>query len=377
MAAEGEEEAPAPEPVPPLADEEYGPRQEMFAELFAEVSADAAKLASIKERTGTAPTEEEGEEAMQAYEEQQKKSKSLMYGEVPFETIHKLLNVCKVEDLPLFPGKGLFVDLGSGTGKTAVAAALLHPFEKVVGIECMQCLNDMANTVTPKYGELAFPEGMAKPEVSFVKGDFVAEFEGVCDPVVGQTVVALAHATAFGPEQMQAVANYATKMPDGSYFITFGQGLPDTVTFGLNRHPLQRKALLVKEALGKRGCDPSTTEIPELPVSDAVGWVEVHTEEVELASGPWGRWASKAFVYKKIPGPFTEGWANGKGPWEQLVDLDKDEAMNKLKEARADLEVELVDKATPIPEGEEPNETRVRIIFDPETNKVCEAPQVG
>lgn len=369
-----EEAPPPPETVPVLPDEELEPRLQVFGELVVDVKADAAKLASIKERTGTAPAEEEGnEEAVAAYEEQLKKSKTLMYAELPVSCLHKMLNCCKQQDLPLYAGKGLFVDLGSGTGKACVAAALLHPFEKVVGIECMQSLNDMANGVLAKYGEAQFPEGVAKPELAFSKGDFVAEFEGVCEPVAPQTVVALAHATAFGAEQMQAVANYASKMPDGSYFIMFGQGLPDSVTFGLNRHPLQRKAVIVKEALGRRGCDPATTEIPELPVFDPVGWVEVHSEQVDM---DWG--TSKAFVYKKIRDPFGPGWAEGSGPWDQLIELDKDEAVKKLKEARPDLEtVELVEKtAAPLAE-EEPVETRVRIIFDPETNKVCEAPKVG
>ena len=55
----------------------------------------------------------------------------------------------------------------------------------------------------------------------------------------------------FVPElwlSSQAICNFANKMPDGSYFITFGQGLPDHLTFGLNRHPDQRRAVAVKKA---------------------------------------------------------------------------------------------------------------------------------
>jgi len=36
------------------------------------------------------------------------------------------------------PEKGLFYDLGSGTGKGCVGAALSHPFEKVVGVEILE-----------------------------------------------------------------------------------------------------------------------------------------------------------------------------------------------------------------------------------------------
>jgi len=376
LAAMAEEEPPPPpEPVPVLEQEDFETRVPLFDEIFIDCKADAAKLASINERKSlfTAPPAEEGEENQGADEEAQKKGKTLMYGEVSINTLHKLLNCVKQQALPLFPGEGYFVDLGSGAGKTCVAAALLHPFEKVVGIECLQCLNDMATAALAKYGEAALPEGVAKPEVTFSKGDFLADFEGTCDPVVEKTAVAFAHATAFGEEQMKALERYAEKMPDKSYFITIGQALPDSTTFGENRHPLQRTAVLVKEALGKRGCDPSTTEVPALPQYDEVGWVEVHTEEIELAWGP-----SKAFVYKKIPGPFTKGWANGNGPWEQLVGLDKDEASTKLTEAREGLTIELIEKTgEPLPTEEEPNESRVRIVFDPETNLVCEAPAIG
>ena len=51
----------------------------------------------------------------------------------------------KEKDMPLFANKGVFVDLGSGSGKACLAAQLLHPFEKVVGIETIQCLHDFAN----------------------------------------------------------------------------------------------------------------------------------------------------------------------------------------------------------------------------------------
>jgi tRNA G46 methylase TrmB len=37
-----------------------------------------------------------------------------------------------------------FVDLGSGTGKGCLSAALLHPFQTVIGIELIPSLYDLS-----------------------------------------------------------------------------------------------------------------------------------------------------------------------------------------------------------------------------------------
>lgn len=55
------------------------------------------------------------------------------------------------------PG-GVFVDLGSGTGKACIAAALLHPFEAVRGIETLEGLHRFAiDAIHPRYESIAKP----------------------------------------------------------------------------------------------------------------------------------------------------------------------------------------------------------------------------
>eukprot|EP00928_Gymnodinium_smaydae_P040278 TRINITY_DN2733_c0_g3_i1.p1 TRINITY_DN2733_c0_g3~~TRINITY_DN2733_c0_g3_i1.p1 ORF type:complete len:398 (-),score=89.62 TRINITY_DN2733_c0_g3_i1:251-1444(-) len=396
--AEGEEAAVVPpEPVPKLPDEELEGRLAFLAECFNDCSADTAKMASRAERTANPPTadEEGGAEAAAALAAFELKGKQLAYGEVPPEMLHKMFNALKDhEDLPLFEGKGIFLDLGSGVGKACVAAGLLHPFEKCVGVETLQCLNDFAAKGVEKYTALQLPEGVVKPEVQLVKADFVQlpEAEGgaiVVSPDVealAPTVaVCLCDCTAFGPQQIQAMADLATKMPDGSYFITVGQALPDAVTFGGNRHPLQRRAQAFRKILAKPGTDPAAVELPEKADFEKalpVGWVEVLNDEVQMIWGP-----TRCFLYKQIPGDFTRGnpwglasWGAGAGPWEQLVGLGKDDALNRLKTAREDLTVELLEpdpETGEIKEPEEASETRVLIRFDQTTGLVTEAPKVG
>lgn len=63
---------------------------------------------------------------------------TLTYGEIEFisigETFYNIKN--NYGGIP----SGPFYDLGSGTGKGNLAAALLHPFEESIGIEILEGL---------------------------------------------------------------------------------------------------------------------------------------------------------------------------------------------------------------------------------------------
>merc|ERR1711988_650481 len=90
--------------------------------------------------------------------------KGLTYSEVSMEIVHMLLNKIKGESgiAKLYAGKGVFLDLGSGCGKGCIAAGLLHPFEKVVGVEVVSCLCDAATAAYTTLGEAALPDGVVK-----------------------------------------------------------------------------------------------------------------------------------------------------------------------------------------------------------------------
>lgn len=401
----GEEAPPAPTPAPPLTTEELEERKLIFTAAYEGVSTDACKVASRAERFANRPSEDfpeglEGAEAAEAAAAAtaakakfEAKAKSLAYGEVELEVLNHLLNEVKKQDLPLYPGKGVFLDFGSGAGKSCLAASLLHPFAQVIGIECVGCLHDLANQAFEKH-KSTLPEGTEPPPVQYIKGDFVdaSEAEGgqvqlnaEIDAVASKVIVCFAVSTSWATEQLQVMATLATKIPDGAYFIAIGQGLPDAATFGGNRHPLQRRAKAVKEILKVPGTDASKATLPDkasFENAEPFGWVQVHTQEVPM---PWG--SSQCFIYKKIPGAFTAGnswglasWGAGSGPWAQLVGLRKEEALQKLKSAREDLVVELLEpdpETGKVPEISDVNEGRVVIRYDLETGRVVEAPKVG
>jgi SAM-dependent methyltransferase len=290
----------APEvPVGPLGEEEFAAREAVFQEIFGDCSAEDAKAASKAERAASGLDKP-----------------GLTYQEIELQVINRLLNRIKTDHGPLFESTGILLDLGSGAGKACIAAGLLHPFEKVVGIEMLQSLTDMANTALAKYQEAQLPEGVVKPPVEFIKGDFVAEFEEKLGPLIPQVCVGVAAATFFDEEQLNVVTNLAKKMPDGSFLITVTRGLPEALVIDMDRHPAQRRAQAVKKALCARGTDPDAVEIvPGPPENDPNGWTLLFCEEVQLV---WG--LATCFVYKKVP---AEG--GGEAPEEGEVAVAAEE----------------------------------------------------
>lgn len=238
-----EEEVPELVEAEPLSDELLPDREKIFLELYAECDAEKAKAIS-KEARATM----EGAGA------------NLTYAELDIASVHSILNLLKREYGPLYVGDGTFIDLGSGVGKAAVAAALLHPFKKVVGIECIDPLNAVAADIQGKFAAAAAPVMEAEktpPELSFMKGDFVAEVSQGLAPIAAECKVAMAVATCYLEPQLKAMAEFAALMPENSLFVTFGQQLP-------------------------------------LSASSGEDWISLNVEQMEMLWGP-----STVFIYKK------------------------------------------------------------------------------
>ncbi|CAE7566349.1 Stard7 [Symbiodinium sp. CCMP2456] len=229
MAEEEAAEVP-PEPVPPLTEEELEARAAIFEELFKDHPALEVKQKSMAERKEkeAPPPREEGEDAPEVVEVPEPNI-ALAYSELSFSVMDRFVNLVKEKCGPLFPNRGVFLDLGSGAGKNCLAAALLHPFQKIIGVETLQSLNDVEAAVQAKFAEVELPEGMTKPELSFVKGDFVAEFDSVLEAIVPEVTFAVVVATTFGDPEMQAVAKLAQKMPEGACLMTVTQKLEDSL----------------------------------------------------------------------------------------------------------------------------------------------------
>jgi hypothetical protein len=235
-----------PGAVPTLPDNDFDSRRKLFNGIYSTCSPEVAKQASRAERENTSLLD----------------NQSLTYGEVDIASLHELLDVVKRQHGSLHSGKGAFLDLGSGAGKAVIAAGLLHPFSRVVGIEKLECLSDFALGACERYKAALLPDGVLKPEVQILKGDFVELLEGQeLQDLAPEVAICLSVSTCYGEEQMQALAKFAKLMASGSFIITFTQTLPDC---------------LLK--------------------AEARGWSLVHSSLMQMMWGP-----STVFIYKKVP----------------------------------------------------------------------------
>jgi SAM-dependent methyltransferase len=108
--------------------------------------------------------------SLKTREEQELKSKSFVYGEVVPESFYELIS-----DLDPQPGQ-IFYDLGSGTGKAVILAALLWEFKKCIGIELLDSLYNASKevkdtfeaTIRPK-----FKQALGDREVTMIHGDIL------------------------------------------------------------------------------------------------------------------------------------------------------------------------------------------------------------
>ncbi|PIY68950.1 hypothetical protein COY90_03195 [Candidatus Roizmanbacteria bacterium CG_4_10_14_0_8_um_filter_39_9] len=89
-----------------------------------------------------------------------------MYGEITYRGFLRMLAMAR-------PKKNeVFYDLGSGTGKVVILAAMLANFSKVVGVEIFQELLDASQKVLDHYKELSGLNNSFSQSVVFIHGNF-------------------------------------------------------------------------------------------------------------------------------------------------------------------------------------------------------------
>lgn len=160
----------------------------------------------------------------------------LAYGEIDFESLAIALEKIKTmyglpdvgtsgeEGILQEPG-GTFYDIGSGTGKSVVAAALLHPFDYVGGIEILEGLFSASEELRDIFydqGERLLDEEEEMPEMEFVHGD-------ATDMLVkdwGDADVVFVNSTTFGQDLMKKIADAAATLRMGAFVITLTNRLP-------------------------------------------------------------------------------------------------------------------------------------------------------
>ena len=129
---------------------------------------------------------------------------SFVFGEVEFSSFSSVLNA-----LDLKPG-GIFIDLGSATGRAVLTARLAHDFNNCIGLEFIPNLHDLAVSAKKVYqnGKLKLPY----PKVEFMQGD-LATFEW------GFASVVFAHSTCFDDDLLHEMNVKAKDLKPGAYYI--------------------------------------------------------------------------------------------------------------------------------------------------------------
>ena len=126
------------------------------------------------------------------------------------------------------PG-GRFYDLGSGTGKPCLAAAILHNFEVCIGVEKLRGLYESSLEVLHAYnikGKSRLPRDF-DTEVRYFHGDIFARDVLSLEShnwINGDVV--FVNSVCFDDNSFRKLADIAVGMKKGSFFITYSERLP-------------------------------------------------------------------------------------------------------------------------------------------------------
>lgn len=148
---------------------------------------------------------------------------TLTYGEIDFVSIGEVLLTIE-HRFGCMPKGGIFYDLGSGTGKGAVAAALLGDFSICRGIELLEGLFNISISIKNKYDEksaqiLAEHSGLFKtlPAVELYLNDFF-QYDW------SDAGFVFANSTCFDYEMMKKIGQVQLK--NGTVGISFTKTIP-------------------------------------------------------------------------------------------------------------------------------------------------------
>jgi Histone methylation protein DOT1 len=183
---------------------EIAAEKKLYDKLFASHPVSMGKAISKKER-----------------EQSVADSTTLVYGEISFEAFVIILSLIKRKWG--LPKDGTFTDLGSGTGKPVVAAALQHNFQLCQGVEILEGLYTTSVQIQKMWedDESILAQCGHKPQLQFVHGD-ATDFE-VLD--WSNSSVVLANSTCFDDALMRKIAACCYSLKEGTFVITFTKSL--------------------------------------------------------------------------------------------------------------------------------------------------------
>lgn len=170
--------------------------EEVIGRLYSQVSGSAISIAEQK-RMG-------------------REEDATTYGEVRAASVHELLSA-------VAPREGEnFIDLGSGLGSATLAAAMLFPFRRLVGVELLTGLGDAARRALGRYDAEVRPqlsELHQQQHIEFLDGDLLEVDLSDIDVVFSQAV-------CFDAELMAKMAARLETLKSGARIVLVGHQLP-------------------------------------------------------------------------------------------------------------------------------------------------------
>ena len=149
--------------------------------------------------------------------EDDQRDSSFHFGEALFRPVACAIEKVKrkYRGLPS-EGGGVFYDLGSGTGKVCVAAALTHRFDRVVGIEILPELNAWGKEVESRFAGSPHPSTQGI-EFCMVLGDIRDE------PWWDDADLVFCNTLAFSDALLEAVAERLGRLKPGVIILHSGR----------------------------------------------------------------------------------------------------------------------------------------------------------
>uniref|UniRef100_K3WXD2 Histone-lysine N-methyltransferase, H3 lysine-79 specific n=1 Tax=Globisporangium ultimum (strain ATCC 200006 / CBS 805.95 / DAOM BR144) TaxID=431595 RepID=K3WXD2_GLOUD len=201
-----------------LSEDTFALSIEAFNALYAQHPLRVAKEASRQER-----------------KENQYISMTLVYGEIAFGPFKTVFDILKRWHHVLVKPGGVFLDIGSGSGKAVFGATLIHDFDACYGIEILKSLHAISEDVLQIWERKVkrqFPLSLQKKRtrIAFTHGDALeVEWPTNADLV-------FLNSTCFGEVLLHDLTEkiHITCKP-GTVIITATHRLPNTQNFDLLR----------------------------------------------------------------------------------------------------------------------------------------------
>ena len=146
------------------------------------------------------------------------RNNSLQYGEIHFDTIAVAL--LKLKNMyGGWKGQGIFYDLGSGVGNVVIAAALVHRWQAVIGIEILEPLYEISGGLIEKYHlEQQLSDSLMTTNVTTMQGDLLTLHKWWLD-----ADVVFCNTLAFDDALLDALVILLQKLKTNTFILTTGR----------------------------------------------------------------------------------------------------------------------------------------------------------